>query len=81
MLHEAIQSLRPNKGFVMYGDDPKTIIWEDDSVITPTQAQINAAIKTLETQKLNEEKAKQETKNAILAKLGLTVDEVAALLG
>lgn len=80
MLHEAIQSLRPNKGFTMYEDDPSTIIWEDKKVITPTQSEIDAAVLAVEENKAAEQVAKAAMKSEVLAKLGITADELAAAL-
>jgi hypothetical protein len=80
MLHDAIQSLRPGIGFAMYGDDPSTIIWEVESVITPTQSEIDAAVKSMEAKKIADEKAKESAKKMVLEKLGLSADEAALLL-
>lgn len=80
-LHEAIQSLRPGIGFAMLGDDPKTIIWDVTDTITPTHAEIEAAMKSLESKKIAEQTAKIAAKAALLAKLGITADEAALLLG
>jgi len=80
MLHDAIQSLRPNKGFAMYGDDPSTIIWEDESVTTPTKSEIAAALKSFEDKKIADEAARKVAKQAVLDKLGLTAEELASAL-
>jgi hypothetical protein len=80
MLHDAIQSLRPDKGFTMYNDDPDTIIWEDQSVVTPTKAEIAAAVKFLEAEKIADEAARKAAKQAVLDKLGLTAEELASAL-
>ena len=42
-LADAIQTLRPGIGFVMYDNDPKTIIWDDAKTTTPTDAEIEKA--------------------------------------
>lgn len=80
MIHEAIQSLRPNKGFVMYDDNPETIIWDDPQVVTPSQKEIDAAIIAYQEKLKQEAQAIADKKQAILEKLGLTADEVSALL-
>lgn len=80
MIHEAIQSLRPGKGFVMYNDDPTTIIWDDSKVTTPTKAEIDQAVIAYEQKLKTEENAVIAQKEAILAKLGITAEEVATLL-
>lgn len=80
MIHEAIQSLRPNCGFVMYDNNPATIIWDDSNVTTPTKDEIDAAIIALNKKQNQEAQELNDKKQTILAKLGLTADEVAALL-
>jgi hypothetical protein len=80
MIHEAIQSLRPGKGFVMYDDDPQTIIWEDSSISTPTKTEIDKAVANLEKTKAAELTELQNQKNSILERLGITADEAALLL-
>jgi hypothetical protein len=80
MLHDAIQSLRPDKGFTMTNDDPSTIIWQDESVITPTQSEIDAAVKSMQSKKIADEKAKEAARKTVLEKLGLSADEAALLL-
>jgi hypothetical protein len=80
MLHDAIQSLRPNKGFTMYGDNPDTIIWEDESVTTPTKSEIDLALKNLEDQKILDATNKAQAKALLLDRLGITEDEAKLLL-
>ncbi len=78
--HDAIQSLRPNIGFSMIGDDPKTIIWDIPDTTTPTNAEIAAALKSLEAKKITEQSEKETAKAALLDRLGITADEAALLL-
>lgn len=80
MLHDAIQSLRPNKGFVMYNDDPSTIIWDDPKVKTPSQDEIDSALEAL-TNKLATEAAELAiAKEAILNRIGITEEEAKIIL-
>jgi hypothetical protein len=62
-----------HNGWVLYGDDYENIIWESDTP-KPSLAAVKTAndlaVTNLATAKAN-----------VLAKLGLTADEVAALLG
>ena len=78
--HDAVQSLRPNIGFSMVGDDPKTIIWDIADTTTPTNAEIAAALKSLETKKIADQAETEKAKAALLSKLGITADEAALLL-
>ena len=80
MLHDVIQSLRPDKGFTMYDDNPDTIIWEDESVTTPTKSEIDLALKNLEDQKILDATNKAQAKALLLDRLGITEDEAKLLL-
>ena len=78
----AIQSLRPNAEFVMYGDDINTIIWHTQGVTTPTAEEIAAEITRLESVDSNAVQAKESARQSALAKLtaiGLSEEEIAAL--
>lgn len=77
-LFRAIQSLRPDTEFTMYGDDINNIVWHTEGVTTPTQEEIDAKIAEIDAEieaKLN---ARQNALSK-LAALGLTADEIAAL--
>lgn len=78
ILTRALQALRPGQEFTLNDDDISTIRWNSDSVVTPTQAEIDA--KTAEI--LAADQAKVEARRSALAKLealGLTAEEIAAL--
>jgi hypothetical protein len=79
--HDAIQSLRPNIGFSMQGDDPLTIIWDIPNTTTPTDVEIAAALKSLEAKRIKDAADKAIAKKALLERLGITADEAALLLG
>ena len=64
----------------MYDDNPETIIWDDPQVVTPSQKEIDAAIIAYQEKLKQEAQAIADKKQAILEKLGLTADEVSALL-
>lgn len=81
LLHTAIQALRPNKEFTMYGDDPATIVWNDTDVTTPSDKEIKDKYDELVALEKQEESAKAEQRKAILTKLGLSEDEIKVLLG
>ena len=78
ILTRALNELRPGKEFTLNNDDISTIHWNDESVVTPTQAEIDA--KTAEI--LAADQTKVEARLSALTKLealGLTAEEVAAL--
>lgn len=83
MLIKAIQSLRPGAEFTIVNEDLSTVVWNSSDVTTPTQAEVNAKIAELEAadaQAIINKAAAKATAEAKLAALGLTADEVAALL-
>jgi hypothetical protein len=75
-LSKALQSLRPGKEFTFDNDDLATVRWNDETVSTPTQAEVNAELARLD-------KADADKKAAAEAKLqalGLTAEDIKALL-
>jgi hypothetical protein len=78
----AIQSLRPDTEFVIYGNDLNTIIWHTQGVTTPTAEEITAEIARLEVADIDAVQAKESARQSALAKLtaiGLSAEEIAAL--
>ena len=78
----AIQSLRPDTEFVIYGDDLNTIIWHTQGVTTPTAEEITAEIARLEAADVDAVQAKESARQSAFAKLtaiGLSAEEIAAL--
>jgi hypothetical protein len=78
ILTRALNALRPGQEFTLNDDDISTIRWNDELVVTPTQAEIDA--KTAEI--IAKDAAKTQARLSALAKLealGLTAEEVAAL--
>ena len=79
-LDKIIRHLRPNAEFVIYGDTLQGLEFIDQSIIKPTQTEIELA--WLEIQKaenetaINQEKARQ----ALLNKLNITEEEAKLLL-
>ena len=61
-----------NTGWVVSGDDYENIVWENNSKKPTEKAVQDAAAQA--------DKARAEAKAEVIAKLGLTADEVAALL-
>jgi hypothetical protein len=78
-LADVLCFLRPNDQFVCYGETLEDTVWHNDCV--PVTASEYAAGKTAyEKAKKAEETAKATEKAALLAKLGLTADELASLI-
>jgi hypothetical protein len=78
-LSEVLSFMRPNDQFVCYGENLADTIWHNGAM--PVTAEELAAGKTAyEKAKKEADKAKAAEKTALLAKLGLTADELAALL-
>jgi hypothetical protein len=79
----AVASLRPGVEWSMNGDDVENITWHTPNVEPLTSKQVAAEVKRLEQAEIDEAAAKaaaRESAEAKLAALGLTADEVAALL-
>jgi hypothetical protein len=80
---EALKELRPGKEFSTY-EDESIIVWNDESVITPTQEEIQMKIKELEKKDkalMNSVLKIKQSAIAKLAALGLTEDEAKAITG
>ena len=83
-LSAAIYLLRPNSEFSLTNDDYATIKWDKLEGDAPTQSEITAAIKVVKANEAKAEAAKADAKasaQAKLAALGLTEDEVRAIIG
>jgi hypothetical protein len=68
------------KQWVLNGDNYEGLIWLDDSA-KPTKAKLDGLWAEVQTEIAAEANAKIATRQAVLDKLGLTVDEAAALFG
>jgi hypothetical protein len=73
---KALASLAPNSEWTLTGDDYDTLVWLSDGK-APTLTQIEAEIDLFPAKQL----AKIDARTALLAKLGITEDEAALLLG
>ena len=81
---EAVASLRPDTEWVMYGDDVEGIIWHTENVTPLTQSEVEAEILRLQAiaESAEQEKiADRESAMAKLSALGLSDNEVKAILG
>jgi hypothetical protein len=75
-LAKTLQALRPGKEFTYNDEDLSTVQWNDPSVVTPTQAEVDAEIARQE-QETSDKKTEAQAK---LAALGLTPEDLKALL-
>jgi hypothetical protein len=77
---DAIFHIAPNAEFSLIEDDLTTLKWDSIDIDRPADKDIIAAIPLAKKAKEDAAAEKAATKAAILAKLGLTQDEVTALL-
>jgi hypothetical protein len=75
-LAKALQSLRPGKEFTFDNEDISTVRWNDSTVKTPTQAEVNAELARLDKADAD----KKAVAEAKLQALGLTAEDIKALL-
>ena len=80
---QAVVSLRPNIEWTMNGDDVEGIAWHTEGVEPVTTAEVQAEIQRLEQVAVDEVDARvalRASAEAKLAALGLTVDEITAIV-
>jgi hypothetical protein len=78
---KAIQYLYPNVEFTMTDDDVSTIIWNTKGITTPTDKEIQDALKAMkdaETKAISDKESAKTSALAKLEKLGLTAEEIQA---
>lgn len=83
-IDKAIISLRPNTEWTMNGEDVEGIIWHTPDVEPLTIQEVQEEMQRLEQEAIAAEQAKIAAKESAVAKLsalGLTEDEIQALLG
>jgi hypothetical protein len=80
-LVKAIRFLKPSAQFSFTDDDYSTIQWDVLEGDAPTQSEIDAAIKQVKADDAQAQTDKAASKAALLARLGITADEAALLLG
>jgi len=76
VLSKALKSLRPGKEFTYDNDDLTTVRWNDPSVVSPTQQEVDAELARL----AQEDADKKAAAEAKLQALGLTAEDIKALL-
>jgi hypothetical protein len=77
---DVLNMLIPNGGWVIYGQDFDTIIY-DEGVTPITKAQFEAGFAQYDALKAQQDADKATAKQALLDKLGITEEEAALLLG
>jgi hypothetical protein len=81
---EAVWELANNASFKVHGDTYEDIEWEDTEQSFPAKTAVMAKLAELQTQyeaQLKADAVAKQTAEAKLAKLGLTPDDLKALLG
>jgi hypothetical protein len=79
----AVSNLRPGVEWTMVGNDVANIVWHTEGVEPLTEAEVAVELDRLELVKQQKEDAKVVAKESALAKLtalGLTEEEITALL-
>jgi hypothetical protein len=79
-LINAIKYLKPDSEFTFENDDYSTINWIVLEGDAPTQAEIAAAINTLQQAEIAANEAKAAQRSALLSRLGITEEEARLLL-
>ena len=77
--YEVLGHLLPNGGWVISGNDFDSIIY-DEGVTPITKKQFMDGFAAFDAQTAQQDQAKANEKAAILERLGITSDEIAALL-
>lgn len=78
-LYDVIDYLRPNSEFTMSDQDITTLVFYTDHTI-PTEEEIERGKNELLQKKEQEMQAREQQKNEVLARLGITEDEAKLLL-
>jgi len=76
---DVLNMLLPQGGWIIAGNDFNTIIWVDDRPRC-TESEFEAGFSQYEVLKAEQEAKVEADKAALLAKLGLTADELKTLL-
>jgi hypothetical protein len=74
----AIHKLRPNTEWVL--DEHTGLSFRDESIVVPTNAEIDSAMEQIKTDEITEAATKATQRQAILDRLGLTSEEANLLL-
>ena len=70
----------PNSLWELSGDEYENLIWKSDDT-KPTQKQLDDLAPIVKAEQAKADANKQAARQAVLDKLGLTADEITALMG
>ena len=70
----------PNSVWELSGDEYENLIWKSDDT-KPTQKQLDDLAPIVKAEQAKADANKQAARQAVLNKLGLTADEITALMG
>jgi hypothetical protein len=76
---DVLNMLIPNGGWVIYGDDFDSIIY-DEGITKITKKQFTDGFSAFDAWKAQQETTKAASKSALLDRLGITAEEAALLL-
>jgi hypothetical protein len=76
---KAIHKLRPNTEWAL--DEHTGLSFKDESIVVPTDAEIDEAMKQIKADEITEAATKATQRQALLTRLGITEDEARLLLG
>ncbi len=77
---EVLQFMHPTAEFVITDNDLDSIVWHTKGFATPTIDEIASSHEAMIIDKQEKTALKEAARQAVLTKLGLSADEVAALL-
>ena len=80
-LTKAIRLIKPTAEFSYQNGDYSTIKWDVLDGEAPTQSEIDAALRKVKADEIAAEAKKAKDREALLARLGITAEEAALLLG
>jgi hypothetical protein len=81
IIASALKATYPTAEFTISDNDAKTLDWHSEDLPKPSAKEIEAAVANYDTLLATRNSEKEAARKAVLDKLGLTADEVAALLG
>jgi hypothetical protein len=77
---QAISALTNHSEWAWTGDNYSDIKWLKIDVKIPTEAEIEAKIKSIETDLINDANIRSQAKTALLQRLGISADEAGLLV-
>jgi len=84
IISQALVNIKPNAQWALRGDTYADLEWLDKNISKPTEDEINVAIANIPNVEAQQKQTQEAAKASALAKLaalGLTQDEIKALIG